>query len=139
MTTTVKEKLRVSARLYQRLGETMGLIESKLETLDLETTIQAVDDLEQLHAKIRIADKDLLASAQNLSTENSDSLAALFKEHRKTLTVLTEKNKKLLPKLITRLTGYRTELVKIQNGITTMQGYNTKGEDLRGRHIDTTN
>ncbi|WP_457572969.1 hypothetical protein [Desulfolithobacter sp.] len=127
-----------SLNLYRELKVTMELIERKLPLFDLETTLQAADKLEDLHKRIVAADKELLGAVQSSTAENMKRMTVSFARRKDLLTDILKQNNELLPKLQTRLTGYRTELLKIKNGITTMQGYQ-QHTDGRGRHINTTN
>ncbi|BCO08490.1 hypothetical protein GF1_08660 [Desulfolithobacter dissulfuricans] len=127
-----------SMDLYRELKVTMDQIEEKLPVLDLETTLQSADGLEQLHKRIVAADEELLEAVQSDTAENMKRMTDSFARRKELVTDILEQNRKLLPKLKTRLTGYRTEILKIKNGIVTMQGYQ-QHTDGRGRHVNTAN
>ncbi len=135
---TVKKKFEASTKLYRELKTTMDCLEEQLSSLDLAQTLLAVENLHRLHHQIETTDLELLQTIDTAGDKKRTMPVGLLEEQRAILAELVAQNKRVLPKLQTRLTGYRTELLQIKNGISTMQGYQTPADGL-GRHIDTTN
>ncbi len=133
--TDVRQTMEDSLALYRQLKCAMDMIERKLPLLDVAATVRATGELERLHERILGMDRKLL---QEIRPENVHALEGQMEIRRSLLTEILEQNRTLLPKLKSRLAGYRNELLKIRSGITSMRGYQHKMTP-RGGRINTVN
>ncbi|HFQ89352.1 MAG TPA: hypothetical protein ENK27_04660 [Desulfobulbus sp.] len=133
--TDIRQTMEESLALYRQLQRAMEGIEKRLPLLDVTATVRATEELEQLHQRILAMDRQLL---RELRPENVEAVSGLMERRRTLLTEVLEQNRSLLPKLKSRLAGYRNELLKIRSGITSMQGYQHR-TNIRGGRINTVN
>ncbi len=131
----IRRTMEDSLALYQRLQHAMDVIEKKLPLLDVEATVRATEELEGLHGRIRVLDRNLL---EKLHPGNVGEIADQVERRKVLLAKILEHNRTLLPKLKSRLAGYRDELLRIRSGITSMQGYQ-HNMAARGQRIDSVN
>ncbi len=127
--------LRQSVVQHQRLHDRLRAIEKRLPILDLESTVQAADDMDALFTAIQLTDQQILTVMDaEIAAEHSD----LIEERLQLGKTLQQQYQMILPKLKTRLAGYKAELFKIKHGLQTMGGY-THGATAAGSIIDTSN
>jgi len=130
-----QELLRQSVVQHQRLHDRLCAIEKRLPILDLESTVQAADDMDALFTAIQMTDQQILAVMDaEIAAEHSD----LIEERLRLGKTLQQQYQMILPKLKTRLAGYKAELFKIKHGLQTMGGY-THGATPAGSIINTSN
>ena len=130
-----QQLLRQSVVQHQRLHDRLSAIEKRLPILDLESTVQAADDMDALFTAIQMTDQQILAVMDaEIAAEHSD----LIEERLRLGRSLQQQYQMILPKLKTRLAGYKAELFKIKHGLQTMGGY-THGSTMAGGIIDTSN
>ncbi len=128
-----QELLRQSVVQHQRLHVHLSAIEKRLPILDLESTVQAADDMDALFSAIQLTDQQILAVMDaETAAEHSD----LIEERLQLGKTLQQQYQKILPKLKTRLAGYKAELFIIKHGLQTMGGY-IHGTAAAGAIIDT--
>ncbi len=135
MMTDIRKTMEDSLALYRQLKSTMDVLERKLPLLDVAATVRATEELDRLHERILGMDRKLM---QELQPENIETVKDQVERRRLLLTEILEQNRALLPKLKSRLAGYRNELLKIRSGITSMQGYQHRSK-IRGGRINTVN
>ena len=131
----LQQLLRQSVIQHQRLYDRLRVIEKKLPILDLESTVQAADDMDALFTAIQMTDQQILAV---MDAEIAAEHSGLIEERLRLGRSLQQQYQMILPKLKTRLAGYKAELFKIKHGLQTMGGY-THGSTMAGGIIDTSN
>ncbi len=117
---SLKQLLGNSLVQHQGLHDKLTALAGQLPILDMESTVQAVDYLNNIFQKIKATDQQIFS----LLDENT------VREYHELVTgrmaiggIVTEQYRAIIPKLQTRLAGYRTELLTIQHGLHTMSGY----------------
>ncbi len=133
--TTFHQLLQQSVLQHQRLYTRLLAIEKRLPLLDLEATVQAADDMDTLFTAIQVTDQQILTS---LNAEIAAEYNDLIEERMELGKNLLKQYEMILPKLKTRLAGYKAELFKIRHGLQTLSGY-THGTPTAGGIIDTSN
>lgn len=134
--TDIEQAMEDSLALYRRLKGVMDAIEKRLPLCDATATARAAEELGHLQGQILDMDRKLL---QALRPEDVAGIRGQMERRRILISEILEQNRVLLPKLKSRLAGYRTELLKIRSGITSMQGYQHNRAGARGGRIDTVN
>ena len=130
-----QQLLRQSVIQHRRLHDRLSAIEKRLPILDLESTVQAADDMDALFTAIQVTDQQILTS---MDVEIAKEYSDLIEERMKLGKTLLQQYALILPKLKTRLAGYKAELFKIKHGLQTMGGY-SHGTVPAGGIIDTSN
>ena len=120
---------------HRRLHDRLSAIEKRLPILDFESTVKAADDMDALFTAIQMTDQQIMAV---LDAEIVAEYSDLIEERLQLGKILQQQYQMILPKLKTRLAGYKAELFKIRHGLQTMGGY-THGATMAGGIIDTSN
>lgn len=129
------ELLQQSVVQHRRLHNRLSAIEKRLPILDLESTVRAADDMDALFTAIQVTDQQILTIMDaEIAAEYSD----LIEERMELGQTLLHQYQMILPKLKTRLAGYKAELFKIKHGLQTMGGY-VHGSAVAGGIINTSN
>ena len=127
--------LKKSVDQHQRLHNRLTAIEKRLPILDLDATVRASEDMDILFSALQKTDQEIMTVLDaELVTEHGD----LIEQRLQLGETLMAQYKTILPKLKTRLAGYRAELLKIRHGLQTMNGYSS-GQDRTGGIINTSN
>jgi hypothetical protein len=127
--------LKKSVDQHQRLHTRLTAIEKRLPILDLDATVQASEDMDILFSALQKTDQEIMAVLDaELVTEHGD----LIEQRLQLGETLMVQYQTILPRLKTRLAGYRAELLKIRHGLRTMNGYSS-GQDRTGGIINTSN
>ncbi len=127
--------LKKSVEQHQRLHHRLSAIEKRLPILDLDATVQASEDMDTLFSALQKTDQEIMAI---LDADLVAEHGALIEQRLQLGETLMAQYQTILPKLKTRLAGYRAELLKIRHGLRTMSGYSS-GQDRRGGIINTSN
>ena len=131
----IQQLLHQSVIQHQRLYDRLRVIEKRLPILDLESTVQAADDMDALFTAIQMTDQQILAV---IDAEMAEEYRDLLEERLRLGKTLQQQYQIILPKLKTRMAGYKAELFKIKHGLQTIGGYG-HGTVMTGGIIDTSN
>lgn len=133
--TTLHDLLKQSVLQYQQLYEKITSIRRRLPLLDFLTTVQEKEDLDLLFEEIQETDRQILAV---LDSVDIDLYTDLLEQRLELGHNVLAQYQEITPKLLTRLAGYRTELLKIRHGLQTIGGYATPSSNS-GQLINTCN
>ena len=133
--TDLRKLLSRSVEQHQQLYNCLRGIEKRLSLLDLESTVEATVELENRFNRIQHTDREILSLLRPMDT---DRYRDLLEQRLQLGRDLVDLYATLTPKLRTRLAGYRAELVKIRQGLQTMNGYSSTGTTAGGL-INTSN
>lgn len=120
---------------HQELHDKLTAISKQLPVLDMDSAVKAAGYFDNIFREIRRTDQEIFTV---LNEDTVEEYRELIAGRMEIGAVVAEQYQSIIPKLQTRLAGYKTELSKINHGLHTMNGY-ADSKQKTGSIINTAN
>ncbi len=120
---------------HQGLHDKLTAISKQLPVLDMDSAVKAAENIDNIFREIKTTDQGIFSV---LDEDTVAEYRELIAGRMEIGAVVAAQYQSIIPRLQTRLAGYRAELLKIKQGLHTMNGY-ADSKQKTGSIINTAN